>query len=341
MTQFFTTTLGKLGTAQCAVAGASGFLGRRLAELLLAEAAAVRAIVRPSSRVELPESVEVARPRFADRGELTAALRGVSIVFNCIGESSDWGPWARFCDGNVDTVRQLLEAAACAGVRCIVHVSTTDVYGYPKIPCDESHPLIDVGLPYNRTKIVGDQLARQLGRELGLAVTVVRPATIFGPRSHDWVEELGRQLRARNVPMLDGGRTNAGLVYVDDVALSMMALAARDEGGGEVYNLVDPEPIAWRAYFAALCEVLNVPPPRIDIPSPVAFAAAWCSEAVAKAVRSERRPLFTRHVAYVMCRDQHYASERVRRAVAGFPRVGLRRGLELTKEWLSRRDWLD
>ena len=67
------------------------------------------------------------------------------------------------------------------------------MYGYPRVPCDESAPMRqDVGLPYNRTKIQGEEAVWRAHREHGLPVTVVRPATIYGPRGKDFVVEMPR-----------------------------------------------------------------------------------------------------------------------------------------------------
>ena len=262
------------------------------------------------------------------------ALRGAGILFNCAGHSSDWGPWKEFSEGNIDSVGQLWIAAARAGVRRALHVSTTDVYGYPQIACDETHPLLDVGLPYNRSKIAGDVLARRMGRELGLEVSVIRPATIFGPRCHDWVIELSRELKAERVPLLRHGQSNAGLVFVDDVAHAMIGIAAAPEME-EAYNVVDPAPITWLSYFTTLCEVIGSRPPHFNIPVSVAFALARASESAWRVFGIKSRPLFTRQVVYVMCRDQHYRTEKLRTKI-DFPIVGLARGLELTRAWLEQ-----
>src|SRR5262249_42866005 len=130
-----------------------------------------------------------------DAAALDAALRGVDLVFNCAGRSSDWGAWREFHSANVLGVRALLAAAhRAASVQRFVHVSTTDVYGYPLSGCDETHPIRDVGLPYNRSKAIGDRIAMQFHQRTGLPVTVVRPATVFGPESKDWCTEIARLL---------------------------------------------------------------------------------------------------------------------------------------------------
>lgn len=320
----------------CVVAGASGFLGGRLATLLAENGVAVRALVRASSVVDLPPAIPIFRSAFSDGNGLAQAFDGADILFNCAGHSSDWGAWKDFREGNIDSVDQLWRAAARAGIGRVLQVSTTDVYGYPRIACDESHPLIDVGLPYNRSKLAGDCLARELGKELGLEVGVIRPATVFGPRSHDWVVELSRQLKSERVPLLKHGQTNAGLVFVDDAAHAMIALAALPRLDVDAYNVVDPTPITWLNYFTQLCEVIGSRPPRLNIPVSIAFATAQVSEAAGRLLAMRRRPLFTRQVVYVMSRDQHYHVTRLREKVTDFPTVGLARGIDLTREWLAR-----
>lgn len=319
----------------CVVAGASGFLGGRLATLLAENGVAVRALVRETSVVNLPPAVPIFRCAFSDADGLAQAFNGADILFNCAGHSSDWGPWKHFREGNIDMVDHLWRAAARAGIGRVLHVSTTDVYGYPRVACDETHPLIDVGLPYNRSKIAGDRLARGLGKELGLEVAVIRPATIFGPRSHDWVVELSRQLKSERVPLLDRGRTNAGLVFVDDTAHAMIALAALPRLDNDAYNVVDPTPLTWLSYFTALCEVIGSRPPRLNIPVSIAFVTAYASERAWQLLAMRSRPLFTRQVVYVMSRDQHYHVAKLQKTIANFPPIGLAQGIDLTRAWLA------
>jgi nucleoside-diphosphate-sugar epimerase len=321
------------------ITGASGFLGRRLAELALARGESVRLLLRPSSRLDPTLArAEVVRCEFDDRDVLATAMAGVRIVHNCAGLSADWGSWAAFRAANIDAVFNLLDAAQHVGtVERFVHVSTTDVYGYPETPGDETDALRDVGLPYNRSKGWGDALALRFCRDTGLPVTVVRPATIFGPRSKDWVVELGELLRAGWVVTIGGGRAPAGLVYVDDVAAAMMALAGNRAASGEAYNIVDPETVSWRGYFDRLADGLGVARPRYDLPPAMAYGVGWLCEGVYRALGIRSRPLFTRHVVRLLSRSQDYHSGKLTRTMGEFPVIGIEEGIARTLAWLQRK----
>jgi nucleoside-diphosphate-sugar epimerase len=324
------------------ITGASGFLGARLAEMLVAAGESVRLLVRPSSRLEarLEKETEVMRGSFDDRDAIARAMRGVRVVYHCAAHSSDWGEWEIFHAANVDAVANLLEAARQASVARFVHVSTTDIYGYPKVPCDETYGVRDTGLPYNRSKGLGDRLALDFHRRTGLPVTVVRPATIFGPRSKEWSIELSRHLIAGHVVTVGGGHTPAGLVYVDDVADAMMRLAESDAAIGEAYNVVDPEALSWRDYFDVVADALGVRRPRFDVPTPIAVGIARLSESLYRAFGTTSRPLFTRHLLMILTRNQHYDTAKLHRTIAGFPKIGLEPGLALTLVWLRSSEGL-
>jgi len=322
------------------ITGASGFLGRRLVEMLRAHGAAMRLLLRPGSDLGTLDvsGCDIARGDFTDEDFLNRAMRGVRVIHHCAGRSSDWGNWAEFREANLGNVEHLLEAALRAKtVERFVHVSTTDIYGYPEIPCDETYGFHDVGLPYNRSKGMGDELALGFGRRTGLPVTVVRPATIFGPRSKDWVVELARLLRARSALTVAGGKSLAGLVYIDDVVRAMIGLAGIPDAAGQAFNVVDPLHVTWRDYFDAIADAVGAPRARFDVGVKTALALGWLCEAAYRLLRMRSRPLFTRHVGLLLSRNQHYDSRKLRDAIPEFPWTGVEKGLAETAAWLKTR----
>jgi nucleoside-diphosphate-sugar epimerase len=321
------------------VTGASGFLGGRLVQMLAADGSPVRILARRGAGLRhlagLP--VEVVEGSLADAGALAAAVHGITHIYHCAACSTDWAPEGVFFAANVEGVRNLLGAAAGAGsLQRFLHVSTTDVYGYPCSPCDESHPTVDAGLPYNRTKRLGEECVWEARRNSGLPVTVVRPATIFGPRGGAFTVDIARHIRQGSMAVIDGGRSPGGFCYVDNVARAMMLAATAPQAEGQVYNIADGNGITWREYVDAMADAMGKRRPVLDLPSAVALPLARSLEACHRTLRLPGRPLLTRHAVYLLSRNQEYPSGRARRELGFAPEVGFEEGVARAAEWLER-----
>jgi nucleoside-diphosphate-sugar epimerase len=319
------------------VVGASGFLGERLTEVLVESGEPVRALVRPNSDVTRLKrlAVEVVRTTFDDMSELTGALAGARHVYNCAGMSSDWGRWRDFELANVALVQHLLDSAYAVGcVEKLIHVSTSDVYGYPKRACAESHGVRDCGLPYNRSKGRGDRSVIRSHAQTGLHTVVVRPASIFGPRSKDFVIEICRMLSRGEMLTVGAGMARAGLIYVDDAVQALILLAHSPAVIGKAYNLRDPLGLTWREYLDRLSDGLGLPRVRLNAPEPLALAIAGSLEAAHGLLRIRSRPMLTRHAVYLLSRDQGYDISAIERDAGFKPEVGVLEGIERTLRWL-------
>ncbi|MFD5698626.1 aminotransferase class I/II-fold pyridoxal phosphate-dependent enzyme [Streptomyces lasiicapitis] len=326
------------------VAGAGGFIGGHLTRRLAERGHRVRVLVRDGSdrSAFAGVDVDVAVGDLGDPDSLRRAAAGVRHVYNCAGLSADWGPWADFARVNVDGSRNLVEAAAHAGtVERFLHVSTTDVYGYPVRPCAEDTPPRDIGLPYNRSKLLGEQAVREAAARAGLPLTVVRPVSVYGPRSKDFVIEIATLLLSRQMVHVRGGDAPAGLLYVTNAADAMIAACASDAAAGRTYNLRDPDRTTWREYVGALAHGLGVKPPALSLPAPVARGLATVSEGLYGALRIKARPVLTRHAVHLLDRDQSYAIDRARDDFGFKSEVGFEEGVRLTLAWLDSPEGRD
>jgi nucleoside-diphosphate-sugar epimerase len=191
-----------------------------------------------------------------------------------------------------------------------------------------------VGLPYNRTKILGEQAALRAHREQGLPVTVVRPATIYGPRGKDFVTEIAKLLRDGWMMLVDGGRERGGFTYVDNVATAMMQAARSSATVGRVYNLSDGTNATWRDYTHALADVLGYRRPRIMLPFSAAMALGRAMEMPYALLKLRSRPLLTRHAVHLLGRDQEFPATRAREEFGFAPAVSLAEGIARSAEWV-------
>lgn len=323
------------------VTGASGFLGGRLAQMLAERGDQVRVLARASSDLRHLShlQIQIVRSDLGDTAAMAEAMRGVRVVYHCAACSTDWAPLRTYFSANVTGTQNLLDAAIGAGtVERFLHVSTTDVYGYPRVPCDESAPMQDVGLPYNRTKIQGEEAVWRAHREHGLPVTVVRPATIYGPRGKDFVVEIAKLLRQRMMVLIDGGRVRGGFTYVDNVAEAMMRAAESPKAVGRAYNLCDETRTTWREYTDALADALGYRRPRLALPFRAAMVMGGAMEIPHRLLKLSGRPLLTRHAVQLLGQDQEFPATRARQDFGFAPRVPLAEGIARSAAWFRSRD---
>jgi nucleoside-diphosphate-sugar epimerase len=319
------------------VTGASGFLGGRLAQMLVAQGEEVVVLARASSDLRhLPvDGIRVVRGDLADAAALDAALVGGTRVFHCAACSTDWAPAARYQAANVEGTANLLAAALRAGrLERFVHVSTTDIYGYPMVPCGENSPFVDAGLPYNHTKGVGEGLVWAAARESGLPMTIVRPATIYGPRGRDFTLEIATLLRQRLMATIDHGRAPGGFVYVDTVAQAMIDASVSAATLGQAYNLADGFGVTWAEYLREFAGQLGTKEPWIDLSSSMAMRLAGVFEGVHRMLRLGGRPLLTGHAVLLLGRSQEFPVAKARRDFGFEARVGLEEGVRRSVAWL-------
>src|SRR5579875_1764323 len=252
------------------VTGASGFLGGRLTQILHGHAEAVTVLVRPKSDLHHLHHLgrlRVVRGGLTDADALAEAARDATHIFHCAAASTDWAAAETYWESNVAGTASLLKAAGqLPRLERLVHVSTTDVYGYPKVPCTESGMLQDVGLPYNRTKILAENLVWRAAEEQGIPVTVLRPATIYGPRGKAFVADIALLLKKRQMVCIDKGQTRGGFLYVDNAVEAMLAAACSAAAHGQAYNLTDQTGTTWKDYVTRLAGGLGYRLPWINIP---------------------------------------------------------------------------
>jgi nucleoside-diphosphate-sugar epimerase len=279
--------------------------------------------------------IQIVRGDLSDAAALNEAMRGVRVVYHCAACSTDWAPLATYLTTNIVGTQNVLDAALRAGtVERFLHVSTTDVYGYPHEVCDESSPMHDSGLPYNRSKMMGEEAVWQAHRERDLAITVVRPATIYGPRGKDFVVEIAKLLRQRLMLLIDDGKARGGFTYVDNVAQAMMDAAQSRVTIGRAYNICDETGKTWREYTYVLADELGSKRPWIRLSFAQAMALGQIAEAIHGTSRLPGRPLLTRHAVHLLGRDQEFPTTRAREDFGFSPQVSFAEGIARSAAWV-------
>jgi len=317
------------------VTGATGFIGSHLTRALVERGREVRILTRSACVApELAAAVEVVRGDLTDPHSLAPAVAGVDRVFHCAAVVADWGDPAVFRRTNVQGVANLLAASRDAGINRFVHLSTTDVYGFPDAPVDEWAGYRYRGWAYGDTKIDGERLVWQ-ARGDGLPVTVIRPANVYGVGSRSFVQQIAEALKAGQMIHLGRREPAAGLCHVENLVDCILRAAAHPASVGEVYNVLDDSPMSWRAFVNGLADAIGTPRPRITLPRRVAYAAAGSLEMLYRARRAANRPLLTRMAVEIFTSDQSFRIDKARRELGFEPRHDVASSLPSLARWLE------
>lgn len=207
--------------------GASGFVGRYIAQRMAREGWRVRVAVRRPNEalfVKTYGAVGQVEPVFCnirDDALVAAALAGADAAVNCVG-TFDRGGRNNFDAVQAAGAGRIARAAAAAGVAHLVHVSA--------IGADP-----DGASLYAQSKGAGE--AAVLAAFPG--AVILRPSVIFGTED-GFFNRFAGMARLGPVLPLVGAKTRFQPVYVDDVAAAAAAGALGLAPAG-VYELGGPE----------------------------------------------------------------------------------------------------
>lgn len=230
------------------VAGASGFIGRRLVPALLREGYAVRALTRTPGRYRAPDPrVEVAKGDVLDPASLQAALTGCDAAFYLVHSMGRPGDYA---DKDRRGARHFRDAAAAAGVGRLVYLG---------------------GLGEHRNANLSEHLRsrHEVGRILHsgpVPATVFRAAIILGAGGASF--EMMRQLVMR-LPVMVTPRwvhSRCQPIGAEDVMRYLIECLREPRTKGRTLDIGGPEILTYREMMTAFAEVVGRRPRILDVP---------------------------------------------------------------------------
>ncbi|HEX5436687.1 MAG TPA: Gfo/Idh/MocA family oxidoreductase [Gemmatimonadaceae bacterium] len=185
------------GAPRALITGGTGFLGKEVVRALQSSGSPVRVLARrvPAAWERMPGvdyvSADLAEPLPED------AVRDIDVVIHCAAETA--GSWEEHQRNSIDTTERLLHAAAAAGVKQVIHVSSLAVLSSAssRTALHEESALESSGKqrgPYVWGKLESERRAVELGRELGLDVKIVRPGPLVNYADFEAPGRLGKRI---------------------------------------------------------------------------------------------------------------------------------------------------
>jgi dihydroflavonol-4-reductase len=322
------------------VTGATGFTGGHLARSLAVRGDHVRALVRDPERASglAAAGIERVQGDLRDRAALERAALGVDVVYHIAAIYRQAGLRDDVYRAvNATAVRTVIEAAAAAGARRVVHCSTVGVHGdveHP--PANEDAPLRP-GDVYQRTKLEGEDIARQASKDTGMEVVIARPTGIYGPGDRRLLKLFKGVARKRFVIL---GKRNIfyHLTYIDDLVEGFRLCATVPGAAGRTYILAGGEVTTLNELTVLIAEEARVPPPRVHLPVWPFWVAGAACEAICTPLGVEP-PIYRRRVDF-FTKSRAFDISRARVELGYAPRVGLREGARRTLGWYREAGWI-
>jgi len=221
-----------------AISGGAGFLGLHLARRLVADGQAVRTLdLAALDDPAVDGAVEELRGDVRDPAAVARLVDGADVLVHAAAALPIRGSRDEIVAVNVGGTAAVLGAAAAAGVRRSVFISSTAVYGVPKVhPIFEDAPLVGVGA-YGDSKIEAERVCLEFVRR-GQEVVIVRPKTFIGPERlgvfeilFDWIHD------GRRIYVLGDGSNRYQLLAVEDLVEAVVLTASAAGIAGEAINV--------------------------------------------------------------------------------------------------------
>lgn len=301
------------------VTGGAGFIGSELVKQLCDQGAVVKVVDnlvngKRENLAGLPQGqVQLYVVDIRDQERLKKLLSGVKLVFHlaCLGvRHSIHSPYENH-EVNAGATLRLLELARQAGVERFVYVSSSEVYGTGSGRMSENYPAFP-NTVYGASKLAGECYARAYYRTYGYPTVMVRPFNAYGPRCHHEGDSgevipkfMLRCMAGKPIIIFGDGTQVRDFTYVSDVARGILLAGVTAECVGKTLNLGSEHPVTINELAREVAAVVGKGEPKIQYEAPRPGDVLYLSPDTTLA-----------------------------RQLLGFkPRVSLREGLSLLRDW--------
>ncbi|MCI0397329.1 MAG: NAD-dependent epimerase/dehydratase family protein [Chloroflexi bacterium] len=338
-------------TMRVLVTGAAGFIGSHVAEQAVAAGYQVRGVVLPEEDTSLLREwgVEIVVGDLSDPEVARRAVAGCEVIYNAMGSTSIYGPRDMLYRANVWATESLIQAAAAAGVRRLVHASSYMVslggsfhYWKGGVIAEQTpaQPRFWRWDYYAASKVAAEQAVLQAHDEGLLEVVLLRIGWVYGSRNQVSFPVLVDMLRREQLLIIGDGRNRLGLVHVADVARAFLLAANSDVATGRLYvieGVADQPAVTQASFLNAMADLVEAPRPRRRVPLGVALSLGTAVEIIWHLLRREQQPPLTTFIVHLLGRDQQFDTSRAEHELGWRPQVGFEAGMREIGAWLQHQ----
>ena len=322
--------------------GGTGFIGRKVVDLLLEKKETLHLLVRKTSNTEGldKENIRLFVGGITDKNSITAAVQGCDKVIHSAAYAQNWAKsYSVYYKFNVEGLQNVAETSLAANVKKFVYVSTSVTFGpsfneivNENTPRKTDHFYTD----YEKSKYEAEQEIQKF-EDRGLPVITVNPARVYGPgflREANSVTKMIRMFLKGQFPFLLGdGSAIGNYVFVDDAVQGIVSALYNKESGGKY--ILSGENCSLKDFFSILSEISGRKPPGTRIPPEIVLLFSRIQEVLARVLTIY--PLITSGWVKTFLENWAFTSEKAEKEL-GYTPTSLREGLKITCDWLKENN---
>lgn len=332
------------------VTGAPGWLGTRLLEVLtdpkhpyqrfsFAQDRQVRALVLPGmSTASLPQrqNLELTEGSVTKPETLKRAMEGVDTVFHLVGIIHPKKIQDLFTL-NTEGTRNMLQAAADAGVRRFVFVSSNSAGGEGKAmkEDDPPHPY----MAYGRSKLEAEKIVDGFRRDRGIETVTIRPCWFYGPGNGQPPRQLRffRMIHKGDPVLFGSGHNLRSMSYLDNTIQGLLLAEKTPAANGQTYWIADEKPYETLEVYQTIADIFGTKLKPKKLPNLV----SWGCRLADRMIQATGMYQTEIHVAGEMNLDIACSVDKAKKELGYAPEIALEEGMRRSIDWARKYQGLE
>ncbi len=337
----------RLSKKKILITGAGGFIGSHLVDVLIEKKLKSQLLLmllpdEPMDNLLHHPDLEIVRGDIRDANFINKIMKNVGLVYHLAARIDfDGKTYAEYEDVNVTGTRNLVDAAIREKVQKFIFYSSIGVHGLPAgigniENWDELHPPTYTNF-YGQSKWEAEEYIRDAHAKSGLAYTIIRPASVYGPREKGPTLALYRAIKNGHFAIIGTGKNKMHYVYVRDLVEATYLAGTSPNISGE-YIIAGAEPTTFTDVVKHVALSCNAKIPTRSIPLFIANILAYVAQCI-MSVTGMTLPIFPSRVR-TMTTSYFYNISKAKKELGYQPKVTFAKGAKLTGDWYLEHNYL-
>jgi len=316
------------------ITGATGFIGRNLVNLLVAEGHTVRALVRDYERARKllgTENIEYIVGDVTDKKAFENICDNISVVYHLAAimghdlpaESS----FRKFRKVNTEGTRIIAESCVGKGIEKFIYISSTAAMGLLKKKLINEETPCRPYTPYQVSKYEGELIVKELTEKCGLPGIILRPSMVYGVGYKGDFVTIAKAVKTGFFPKIGFGKNLSPALYIDDL-VDCMSKAKDKATIGKTYIISSQQSYELEKIVKIIANALNIRVRMIFVPKFLAIFGTWILERIFLLLGKD--PVVTARNIMSTTTDRVFDTTKAKRELDFQQKVSIEEGLAKT-----------